>query len=88
MSFTDLREMTIPASGAVNVNSGRNGGISVKGEDRGDVLVRACVQAWGKSDDAAKAVAANIKIETGGTIKAENSAEEQNWSVSYQILVP
>lgn len=88
VSFTDLREMTIPASGAVNVDSGGNGGISVKGEERGDVLVRACVQAWGKSDEEAKAVAASIKIATGGSIKAENTNSDQNWSVSYQILVP
>ncbi len=46
VSFRDLREITIPATGTVNVDAGHNGGISVKGEDRGDVVVRACVQAW------------------------------------------
>ena len=88
VSFSELREMTIPATGSINVDGGQNGGISVKGEDRGDVAIRACVQAWGKTDEAAKAVAGNIKIGTSGTIKAENSVDEKGWSVSYQILVP
>src|SRR4051794_37225427 len=46
-SYRDLREMTVPTGGVINVDSGKNGGISVKGENRSDVLVRACVQAWG-----------------------------------------
>jgi hypothetical protein len=88
VSFTDLREITVPASGSITVDGGQNGGIAVKGEDRGDILVRACIQSWGKTEDEARAIAGNIKIGTGGTIKAENSSEEKGWSVSYQILVP
>ena len=87
VSVNELREITVPASGGIGVDAGRNGGISVKGEERSDVLVRACVQAWGTSDDAAKAAASSIRINTSGTIKADG-AEEKNWSVSYQILVP
>lgn len=88
VSTSDLREMTIPTSGTLGVDAGRNGGVSVKGEERTDVLVRACVQAWGTSEEAARAAASSIRINTSGTIKAENSDEEKNWSVSYQILVP
>ncbi|MEO6655987.1 MAG: DUF4097 family beta strand repeat-containing protein [Pyrinomonadaceae bacterium] len=87
-SFSELREMTIPATGTINVDGSQNGGIGVKGEDRSDVLIRACVQAWSKSDADAKAVAANIKINTSGQVKAENPSGDKNWSVSYQILVP
>ena len=89
VSINDLREVTIPASGSIAVDGGQNGGISVKGENRTDVLVRACVQAWGRTDEAARAVAAGIRIGTsGGTIKAENTADDKNWSVSFQLLVP
>jgi hypothetical protein len=88
VSFKELREMTIPASGLLDVDGGRNGGIKVKGEDRSDILVRACVQAWSTSDEAARALAGNIKISTSPAVKAENSAEESNWSVSYDIRVP
>ena len=87
-SVRDLREMTLPSSSDVNVDGNRNGGVSVKGEDRSDVLVRACVQAWAKTEDEAKAIAAGVKINTSQTINAENSGEEKNWSVSYEIRVP
>jgi len=88
VSFRDLREMTLPSSGDVNVDGRQNGGVSVKGEDRSDVLVRACVQTWAKTGDEAKAVAGNVKINTVQTIKAENSSDDNNWSVSYEIRVP
>jgi len=88
VSVTDLREMTVSARGSIDVDGRQKGGISVKGEDRSDILVRACVQSWGKTDDAAKLVASNIKISTTGTIRAENSDSDKDWSVSYQILVP
>jgi hypothetical protein len=87
ISFRDLREMTIPATGSLSVDSGRNGGIRVKGSDRSDILVRACVQTWGSTDEAARAVASGVRISTGGTVKAE-AAGDENWAVSYELLVP
>lgn len=88
VSSNELREMNISSTGSLNVDGGQNGGISVKGEDRADVLVRACIQAWGRTEAEAKAAAADIKISTGGSIKAEGPMGDKNWSVSYQILVP
>jgi hypothetical protein len=88
VSYKEAREATIPASGSVNVDSGRNGGISVKGENRSDILVRACVNGWAATDEAARALVAGVRIDTaGGTIKAD-SANEENWSVSFEVLVP
>jgi putative adhesin len=86
--FRDVREMTLPATGSLNVDGGQNGGVRIIGEDRGDVQLRACIQTWADSDDAAKALATDIRIETGGTIKAVSSAGDKNWSVSYEILAP
>lgn len=87
VSSRDLREMTVTAGGALSVDGGKNGGISVTGENRSDILVRACVQAWGTTAEAAQAIVKGIKISSTGTVKAESAAEE-NWGVSYQILVP
>lgn len=87
VSVKDLREFTVAATGNLNVDGGRNGGVSVKGENRSDVLVRACVQAWGTSEAEAKSLASGIRIDTGSTVKAE-SASDENWSVSYEVLVP
>ena len=87
VSVKELRESTTAATGSLSVDSGRNGGVSVKGENRSDVLVRACVQAWGDSDADAKSRLSAIRIETGSTVRAESTSDEQ-WSVSFEILVP
>lgn len=88
VSFSEVRESTISA-GSLTVDGKRNGGIMVKGENRSDILVRACIQSWAASDEAAKAAAQGIRIETSGsTVHAEGSPEESNSSVSYEILVP
>lgn len=86
VSVSDLREMTVPAAGSVNIDSGRNGGISVRGEDRSDVLLKACVQAWAITEAEARSIAASIRIGTGGVVKAEGPAE--GWSVSFEARVP
>ncbi|MBK6722451.1 MAG: hypothetical protein IPO41_14980 [Acidobacteria bacterium] len=87
VSFADLRELTAAAGGTITVDAGKNGGVSVVGEDRNDVAIKACIQAWGTTEEAAKAAAAGIRINTSGTIKAESSVDE-NWSVSFQLTVP
>ena len=88
VSFKEVRETTIRAASLLTVDGGRNGGIKVKGEDLSDVLVRACVQTAATTDEAARAMAKNIRIETGATIRAENSADDSHWAVSFEILVP
>lgn len=88
VSVSDLRETTVASAGSLNIDAGKNGGIKVKGESRSDVLLRACVQAWGISEEAAKGIASSIKINTaGGMVKAEGP-EENGWSVSYEARVP
>ena len=86
VSAKDLRELTLPASGVLNIDAGRNGGIKVKGENRSDVLLRACVQAWGISEEAARGILSSVRISTGGGVKADGP--EDGWSVSYEATVP
>ena len=88
ISFREVREMTLPATGSLTVDGGQNGGVRVIGENRNDVLVRACIQTWSKSEEEAKALAAEIKVETAGTIKAESASGAKDWSVSYEISAP
>ena len=87
VSGRDLREMTV-SGGSLTVDGKRNGGIQVKGENRSDILIRACVQTWANTAEEAQSMAKGIRIETGGTVRAEGVSEEIGWSVSYQILVP
>ena len=88
VSFREIREMTLKSTGSLGVDAGRNGSIRVKGENRPDVLVRACVTTWGATDEAAKALAGTVRIATDSTIRTEGGSEEKDWSVSYQIFVP
>lgn len=87
VAVTDLREIIVPATGRIEADGARNGGISVKGEARSDVLVRACVQSWGTTDEAARALISNIRVNTSGVIKADGP-DDGNWSVSYEIRAP
>lgn len=87
VSARDLREITL-GGGSLTVDGKKNGGIHVIGENRSDILVRACVQTWGSTEAEANNLAKSIRIETAGTVRAEGLDDEKNWGVSYQILVP
>jgi hypothetical protein len=88
ISYKETREMTMNAGSLLNVDGQRNGGILIKGENRSDVLIRACVQTTGDTEQEAQAAAKNIRIETGSTVRAENTPGDSGWAVSYEILVP
>ena len=88
-SYSELREQTIPNTNLLDVDSGRNGGIKVVGSDRSDILIRACIQTWADTDNEAKAIANNIKLETNPKVEAKsNDSTHSNWGVSYEIFVP
>ncbi len=87
----EVREQSVPATGRLSVDSGPNGGATVKGWLRGDILVRARVESWGDSEGAAANMASQVWLDTsGGQLKAvgPQSANNSSWSVSYEIFVP
>lgn len=88
IQYKELRESTVRPENLLTVDGDRNGGIRVKGSDRSDVLVRACIQTWDISDETARARAKNIRIETSPVVRAVGLDGESNMSVSYEILVP
>ena len=85
-----VREATIGATGNIEVDAGKNGGISVRGWDRGDAFVRARIVAYGRSDADARRVASQIRLDTAGVVRAEGPAsdDETGWAVSYEVSVP
>lgn len=87
ISFHEAREMTVAPTSLLTVDGKRNGGIRVVGENRSDVLVRACVQTWAETEEAAQSLARGIRIQTGSVITAD-MPEETKGSVSYEIHVP
>ncbi len=87
----EMREATVPFTGRLDVDGGANGGITVKGWSRGDVLVRSQVWAFAETDAQAKSMAGQIRVNTsGGQVRAEGPEMDrnQNWSVSYEVFVP
>ena len=87
----EIKEQTVPAGGTIDVNPGKNGGVSVKGWDKGEILVRARVQAAAPTLAEAQELAKQVRIETGGLkIRAEgpDSQRDFQWSVSFEVYVP
>jgi hypothetical protein len=86
----EIRETTIGGSALLDVDAGPNGGIQIRGWDRGDVLIRAKIVAYADSDVDARRVASNVQIETAAHVRASgpSSDRHETWSVSFDIQVP
>ena len=87
----EIREQAVPAIGRLSVDSGQNGGATVKGWLRSDVLVRARIEGSGDTEAAAANMASQVSIDSsGGQVRAigPESANNSWWSVSYEIFVP
>jgi DUF4097 and DUF4098 domain-containing protein YvlB len=87
----EVRELTVASIGRLGIDSGQNGGVSVKGWQRGDVLVRARIEAQADTEGAAAILASRVLIDgSGGQVRANGPETEKNawWSVSYEVFVP
>lgn len=90
--FCEVREETIPLTGGiVRVNARPNGGVTVTGWDRTDVLVRAKVQSYGRTLERAREISRDIRLNLrDGVIDADGPSHQdrEGWSVSYEIFAP
>jgi hypothetical protein len=87
--FCEIRELTLPA-GRIEVDAAPNGGIEVFGGNRTDVRVRAKVVAQARTEEEARALAAEVRIETTSGIRAvgPRTGRDQGYWVSYELYVP
>ena len=88
--YCEIREVSVPAGGQLDVDGGVNGGISIKGADRDDIHVRSKVQAYRNDEADSRQVVSEIHVETSsGRVHATGpNSEERGWSVSFEIFVP
>jgi hypothetical protein len=91
--FCEVREYTIPATGAtLTVDASPNGGIVVEGSQRGDIVVHARVVATADSQEEARAIAARVQVVATATrVDADgprNLGRRERWHVSYLVAVP
>jgi hypothetical protein len=86
-----ITEQSFAGTGRITVDGRENGGASVKGWLRNDVLVRAKVESWADSSAEASSLTSQVHVATsGGQISASGPEGVNNsgWSVSYEIFVP
>jgi hypothetical protein len=78
----EIRITTLPASGALTVDAGANGGITVEGTDASEVRIRAKVETRRgvELDD--------VTIDLGTGHVETRGPERGDWSVSFRIEVP
>lgn len=88
----EIREQSVPGAGRLTMDVGQNGGATVKGWLRSDMLVRARIETAADTQSAATAMASQVLIDSsGGQVRAMGPADSANnawWSVSYEIFVP
>jgi hypothetical protein len=87
----EMREHTLPSIGRLQIDAGQNGGVTVKGWGRGDVLVRARIEASAETEGSAAIMASRVLIDgSGGQVRASGPEGQRDswWSVTYEIFVP
>ncbi|CAN5785367.1 hypothetical protein BH20ACI3_BH20ACI3_17000 [soil metagenome] len=90
MGHCEIKEQSVTARDAITVDARKNGGVSVKGWDRNEVLMRARIQTSASTQSEAEDIANQIRIETAGKIfaKGPENRKDYHWDVSYEIFVP
>src|ERR1041385_3429357 len=88
----EMREQTLALSGGpIAIDGRQNGGVSVKGWDQNQVLVRARVQTAAPSAEEAAALGRQITIQTSGPkifASGPEGRRDYHWDVSYEVFVP
>jgi hypothetical protein len=87
----EIREQNLAPGGPIAIDGRQNGGVSVKGWDQNQVLVRARVQTGAPTAAEAQALGQQVRIETGGSkifASGPENRENFHWDVSYEIFVP
>src|SRR6266446_869671 len=90
-SHCEIKEQTLPAGGAITVDGKTNGGISIKGWDRNEILVRSKIETRAPTQAEADQLAGAVRIETAAlNIHAEGpeSRDDYQWYVSFEVFVP
>ena len=87
----EIREATWRAAGPVVADARPNGGIRAKGWDRDEVRLRVRVTATAPTGEEARALAAQVRVETDGGVRVtgpETRGRGRQWSASFRLDVP
>jgi DUF4097 and DUF4098 domain-containing protein YvlB len=87
----EIREQSTAAVGLLDLDAGANGGATVKGWSRNEVLVRTKVEGWADTDSQAQTITGQVFIDaSGGHVRSRGpqTANNTGWSTSFEIFVP
>ena len=90
-TWCEVREAILPApTGVLSVDAAPNGGVAASGAQRRDIRLRVMVVARAATESDARALAAEVKVETGRAIHAVGPAQHGNagWWASFDAEVP
>ena len=93
-TWCEIREETLAGGNPLDVDAGPNGGIRVRGWDRGEILVRARVVGTAETEEEARRLVAGVRVDTGGgQVRAQGpeavgGRRDGHWHVSYEIMAP
>jgi DUF4097 and DUF4098 domain-containing protein YvlB len=89
--FCEVRHTGFRSTGAIDVDPGPNGGVSVEGWDRDSVDISVRVSAGAETEADAKAIAADVEVQAkGGRIRVEgpSTRRREYWATNLVIRVP
>jgi hypothetical protein len=84
-------QMLPPGKGVINIDPGKNGGVTVKGWSRNEVPVRARIETAAPSESEARSLVPQVRVASGASqIHAEGPSGDNDhyWPVTYEIFVP
>ncbi len=89
----EIKEQTVrEPPKQISIDGRKNGGVRIRGWERNEIFVRACVQATGSDAEEARARTAAVRIETAsGVIRAvspSDADDSYSFGASYDIRVP
>lgn len=92
-TYCEIRTATARPSGeTVSMEGLRNGGVSVTGSDRGDIVVKTRIRAQARTMSEAKAIAGQVRtVISGSTITVDGPSrddDDSQWSASLVASIP
>ena len=86
----EVRDLTVSPRSALHVDARPNGGVHVQGRDGSAIQLRVKIETHAETEAEAKALAAQVTVETDGTIRAVGPEKRgrQGWYASFRLDVP
>lgn len=86
-----VRDETLTGLQSLDVDTGGNGGINVRGSNRSDIRLRYRIMAWARDDDDARDLVSRVSVSTAnGRVRVDGprNLRREGYTVAFEIEVP